>query len=288
MSGPVFNLSQIDTWDVSGPAWTDEVRPPHCTHSTITPNTEINKLISIWKYGDSARLEVDAVVNRTNNQLSSGDALYQSIVTGAGPRLKEAFVQIGRCEDRQTVLTPGFDLPAKYIIHTVGPTGDDDEELEQTMDSLLSHIDGTRIRSVGMAPFFIENNAFSLPHATQIVLKKVRLFLENPENRAKVDRIIFIVTHPRNFPLFAKITYLFFPIEGITYDDSMTISDIDNLGEEEEEYVDDDDIDDSDDYDDMLQFSDDTYNFYLNQIQNGHSEPEDMPQILEPLQPKIQ
>ena len=277
MSGPVFELQHIDSWDISGNSFKDEVKPPNL--ALTTPNNDINKLVSLWKNGDSSRLHVDAVVNRTNNTLSSGGIIYQSIVAGAGPRLKEAFSQIGRCDDRQTVVTPGFDLPAKFIIHTVGPTGDDDSELEQTMDSLLSHIDGTNIRSVGMAPFFIENNAFSLRHASQIVLKKVRDFLEVPENLQKVDRIIFIIMHPRNFPTFAKLMYLFFPTEGMIYDESHLIN-LEELGEEEEEYMDE-YIDESDSYDDIMGFYDDSdHGDHQRFLDGDGSEPEDMAHIL--------
>ena len=155
------------------------------------------------------------------------------------------------------------------------------------MDSLLSHIDGVNIRSVGMAPFFIEENGFSLPHASQIVLKKIRMFLEVPENRQKIDKIIFIITHPRHFPIFAKLMYLFFPIEGMVFDD-LTVSDLDNLEEEEESYSDDDDEQDSDYDDEMLPpayYSDQSSIFAI--LHNATSEPEDMPGVFFPQKKEI-
>src|SRR3954454_2173539 len=97
---------------------------------------------------DITTLEVDAIVNAANERMLGGGGVDGAIHRAAGPRLYEACKSIPeirpgvRCPTGEARITPGFDLPAKYIIHTVGPVwhggraGEDDDLADCYRNSL--------------------------------------------------------------------------------------------------------------------------------------------------------
>jgi O-acetyl-ADP-ribose deacetylase (regulator of RNase III) len=76
--------------------------------------------IRVWK-GDITTCEVDAIVNAANSSLMRGGGVCGAIFSASGPELEVACRAIGRCDAGDAVATPGFDLPARWVIHAVGP-----------------------------------------------------------------------------------------------------------------------------------------------------------------------
>lgn len=83
--------------------------------------------------GDITRLEVDAIVNAANSALSGGGGVDGAIHRAAGPELLAACRALGRCPAGEARITPGFALPARFVIHAVGPVwqGGDRGEAQQ-------------------------------------------------------------------------------------------------------------------------------------------------------------
>jgi O-acetyl-ADP-ribose deacetylase (regulator of RNase III) len=71
--------------------------------------------------GDITSEHVDAIVNAANRHLARGAGVCGAIFAAAGPDLDVACAAIGGCETGDAVITPGFRLPARFVVHTVGP-----------------------------------------------------------------------------------------------------------------------------------------------------------------------
>ncbi len=82
---------------------------------------------------DITTLDVDAIVNAANDQLAPGGGVCGAIHRAAGPELAEACALLGHCPTGEARVTPGFNLPARLVIHAVGPRwfGGDQGEPEQ-------------------------------------------------------------------------------------------------------------------------------------------------------------
>lgn len=150
--------------------------------------------------GDITQLDVDAIVNAANAQLRPGGGVCGAIHRAAGRNLREACAAIGGCETGDAVHTEGFDLKARYVIHTVGPVwrgGGENEEalLASCYRTALKIAKQIGARSLAFPAISTGVYGFPLERATAIAVETVRAFLaaEDSTGDESIDRVVFSV-----------------------------------------------------------------------------------------------
>lgn len=214
MTKKIMTLDELPTWSVAGPKSLKAHPVPEDIKDKLKfqPNHEINTKVSFWMRGDSASLAADAIVNAANEGLYAGGGICGVIHHAAGPELQEACKKVSPCPTGKAALTEGFKLPAKYVIHAVGPVGEKPELLKGAYESTLNYVDGEKIRSVGLCCISTGIFGYPIRPATHIALETVRTWLENEENRNKTDRIIFVVFESRDVKVYYQLAHEYFPL----------------------------------------------------------------------------
>jgi hypothetical protein len=133
--------------------------------------------------------------------------------------LAEACAEIGHTPTGEAAITPGFNLPAKYVIHAVGPVGEHPEELKSAYNYTLNYIDGKEIKSIGFCCISTGIYGFPIRPATHIALETVRRFLEDPTNFDHTERIIFVVFEHRDVEVYYELAPKYFPVVPLPADE---------------------------------------------------------------------
>ena len=142
---------------------------------------------------DITTLEVVAIVNAANEGLLAGGGVCGAIFRAAGPKLVEACQKLAPCPTGKARITPGFLLPAKYIIHAVGPIWSggnqgEPELLRGAYQAALKLADEYSCRSIAFPAISTGIFGFPLQPATDIAIKTVR---EHLAGRSTIMTVIF-------------------------------------------------------------------------------------------------
>lgn len=129
--------------------------------------------------GDITRQVVDAIVNAANSSLLGGGGVDGAIHRVAGPELVEACRRIGGCPPGEARITPGFRLPAKAVIHTVGPIWRggghrEDQTLADCYRSSMALASQHHVRSIAFPSISTGAYGFPVARAAGIAVRELR------------------------------------------------------------------------------------------------------------------
>ena len=142
---------------------------------------------------DITKLEVDAIVNAANSSLLGGGGVDGAIHAAAGPDLLEECRGLGGCETGQAKITGGYNLPARYVIHTVGPvwSGGNQGEAELLASCYRECFRlavENQILSIAFPAISCGVYGFPVPQACKIAMKETVAFLSRKSN---VNQVVF-------------------------------------------------------------------------------------------------
>jgi O-acetyl-ADP-ribose deacetylase (regulator of RNase III) len=152
----------------------------------------------IARVADITTLDTDAIVNAANESLAPGGGVCGAIHRAAGPELARACAAIAHCPTGEARITPGFRLPAKYVIHAVGPVwrggGQGEAELlASAYRSAMRLASEYELRSIAFPAISTGIYGYPLEQATGVAVSAVR---EAAEPSSSVQRVIFACFSP--------------------------------------------------------------------------------------------
>lgn len=160
------------------------------------PSLSVNNRISLFR-GDITTLGLDAILNAANTSLLGGGGIDGAIHRAAGPGLLRECRNLGGCATGSAKMTSGYNLPAKYVIHAVGPRYYDQppEQSEKLLRGCyqktlsLAAAKGD-VRTLALCAISTGIYGYPMEAATRVACETVRTFLEKNQG---LDRVVFVM-----------------------------------------------------------------------------------------------
>ena len=170
---------------------------------------KINCTVLELTQGDITDQTTDAIVNAANAALQMGGGVAGAIRRRGGPKIQEECNRIGGTYVGEAVITTGGNLPAKYVIHAVGPIHGDHHEDEKFKDATLNSLklaDKNRLKSIAFPA--ISTGVFGFPEdcCATMMLSTTIAYLDGPTGLAKV---VYCLYDNKTLELFESVLQSF-------------------------------------------------------------------------------
>ncbi|RLN56309.1 hypothetical protein BBJ29_006582 [Phytophthora kernoviae] len=208
------STSPYESIEATRQVLTDPLFSPEPTNAPFVVDQALNAKLSLWR-GPLWRLRVDAVVNSTCESLRDGDGVCGKLLKAAGPEIEVECEAVGACRTGEAVITRGCQLPAKFILHTVGPRflpkyhNAAEHALHSCYRSVLSIAKENGLRSVAIGCIYTQRKGYPREEASHVAVRTVRRFLEYYAD--DFDRIILCVESLQDEFVYERVLPLYFP-----------------------------------------------------------------------------
>lgn len=157
--------------------------------------------------GDITKLDVDAIVNAANTTLLGGGGVDGAIHRAAGPKLLEECRALGGCATGEAKITRGYNLPARFVIHTVGPVWsggnrDEAELLTNCYRNSLRLAIENQIKTVAFPAISCGAYRYPISAAVEVAVRTTRDFLATND---QIDNVIFVAATEEIFSAYQKL-----------------------------------------------------------------------------------
>ncbi|KAJ8774515.1 hypothetical protein K2173_016961 [Erythroxylum novogranatense] len=192
---------------------TDGESSSHGMVSRFPVDHEINSKIYLWR-GNPWNIEVDAVVNSTNENLDEAHS-SPGLHAAAGPGLAEECAMLGGCRTGMAKVTNAYDLPARRIIHTVGPKyavkyhTAAENALSHCYRSCLELLIENGLQSIAMGCIYTETKNYPREPAAHVAIRTIRRFLEKQKD--KIRAVVFCTVTSTDTEIYKRLLPLYFP-----------------------------------------------------------------------------
>ena len=157
--------------------------------------------------GDITKLKADAIVNAANTSLLGGGGVDGAIHRAAGPELLEYNKKLGGCSTGEAKISPGFNLPAKHVISTVGPiwrggSNNEDKLLANCYKNSLKVAVDNNVKTIAFPSISTGVYSFPVERASKIAVREVKDFAEK---NSFIERVIFVCFDNKTYSVYNSI-----------------------------------------------------------------------------------
>ncbi|KAH3889005.1 protein GDAP2 homolog [Dreissena polymorpha] len=213
----VVHTETLTRWNLTQLPMVSETQVPEEELKNQSPfpwRNDINNKVVLWK-GDITELSVHAIVHSTNERMTEKSLVTQTLYEKAGPKMEaEIKNNIKVCKTGEAKISEGYELPSRFVIHTVGPRYNVKYEtaaegaLFSSYRSVLQLVRENSVRTLGLCCVHSAKRGYPPQEGAHIAIRTVRRFLERYGD--DIDAIIF-VCDDETYTVYGKTLPLYFP-----------------------------------------------------------------------------